>query len=74
MVGFIKRNSAGAEYDDQILHEIEQHAAEKEKGAKGVGGSAPEDVDSDLFLCPQKAQLYTAIPVTLASSSNAPNA
>ena len=44
VVGFIKRNSAGAEYDDQILHEIEQHAAEKEKGNKG-GGSAPAESD-----------------------------
>ena len=46
VVGFIKRNSGSAEYDDEIRHEIEQHAAEKEKGAKGVGGSAPEGVDS----------------------------
>ena len=44
VVGFIKENSGGAEYDDAIIHEIEQHAAEKEKGSKGVGGSAPEDV------------------------------
>ena len=29
------------------MQEIEQHAAEKEKGAKGVGGSAPEEVGEE---------------------------
>ena len=29
------------------MEEIEQHAAEKEKGAKGVGGSAPEEADGE---------------------------
>ena len=29
------------------MEEIEHHAAEKEKGSKGVGGSAPEEVDSE---------------------------
>lgn len=46
VVEFVKR-SGGAEYDESIIHEIEQNAAEKEKGAKGVGGSAPEAVDND---------------------------
>ena len=47
VVDFVKRSSGSAQYDDAVMHEIEQHAAEKEKGAKGVGGSAPEDVDSE---------------------------
>ena len=46
VVEFIKRGST-AQYDDQVLSEIEQHAAEKDKNAKGVGGSAPEDVDNE---------------------------
>ena len=47
VVDFIKKNSGTAEYSDEIIHEIEQHAAEKDKGAKGVGGSAPEGVDDE---------------------------
>ena len=47
VVGFIKQNSGGAEYDQEIMHDIEKHAAEKEKGSKGVGGSAPEEVGDD---------------------------
>lgn len=47
VVGFIKQNSGTAEYDQEIIHDIEQHAAEKEKGSKGVGGSAPEEVGDD---------------------------
>ena len=46
VVEFVKRGST-AQYDDQVLSEIEQHAAEKDKSAKGVGGSAPEEVDSE---------------------------
>ena len=46
VVEFIKRGST-AQYDDQVLSEIEQHAAEKDKNSKGVGGSAPEDVDNE---------------------------
>ncbi len=44
VVEFIKR-SGTAQYDESVLHQIEQNVAEKEKGSKGVGGSAPEDVD-----------------------------
>ena len=44
VVEFIKENGS-AHYDEEVLHEIEKSVAEKEKGAKGVGGSAPEDVD-----------------------------
>jgi S-DNA-T family DNA segregation ATPase FtsK/SpoIIIE len=46
VVEFVKRSGA-AQYDDSVLHEIEQHASEKEKGSKGTGGSAPEGVDSE---------------------------
>lgn len=47
VVGFIKQNSGAAEYDQEIMHDIEKHAAEKEKGSKGVGGSAPDEVGDD---------------------------
>ena len=46
VVNFVKKSGA-AQYDDDVMREIEQHAAEKEKGSKGVGGSAPDDVDSE---------------------------
>ena len=47
VVDYVKQNSGSAQYDDQVMQEIEQHAAEKEKGAKGVGGSAPEEVGEE---------------------------
>ena len=47
VVDFVKKNSGSAQYDDAVMEEIEHNAAEKDKGAKGVGGSAPEDVDSE---------------------------
>ena len=47
VVDFVKQNSGDASYDDQVMQEIEQHAAEKEKGSKGVGGSAPEEVGEE---------------------------
>ena len=47
VVGFIKQNSGAAEYDQEIMHDIEKHAAEKEKGSKGVGGAAPDEVGDD---------------------------
>ena len=47
VVGFIKQNSGSAESSEEIIHEIEPHAAEKEKGSKGVGGSAPDEVGDD---------------------------
>ena len=43
VVDFVKKNSGTAQYDDQVMQEIEHHAAEKEKGSKGVGGSNPAD-------------------------------
>ncbi|RKI70510.1 DNA translocase FtsK [bacterium 1xD42-67] len=45
VVGFVKQNSGAAQYDSAVMEEIEHNAAEKDKGAKGVGGSAPEEVD-----------------------------
>ena len=47
VVDFVKQNSGDASYDDQVMQEIEQHAAEKEKGTKGVGGSAPDEVSDE---------------------------
>ncbi len=44
VVGFVKQNSGIAQYDDEVMQEIEQRAAEKEKGSKGVGGTSPDDV------------------------------
>ena len=40
VVDFIKRQSGSAEYDESIIHEIEKHAAEKDKPGKGGGGSS----------------------------------
>ena len=47
VVNYVKQNSGAAQYDDSVMEEIEHNAAEKDKGSKGVGGSAPEDVDSE---------------------------
>jgi len=38
VVSFIKENGS-ARYDEAVLHEIEQHAEEKDKGGRGNGGS-----------------------------------
>ncbi len=46
VVEFVKQGGT-AQYDESVLHQIEQNVAEKEKGAKGVGGSAPEDVSDE---------------------------
>ena len=46
VVDFVKRNGA-AEYDEEVLHEIEQHAAAKDKGGKGGGDSSGEDGGND---------------------------
>ena len=43
VVEFVKR-SGTAEYDEEVLHEIEQHAAAKDKGNKG--GSEPAESDA----------------------------
>ena len=49
VVGFIKENGS-AQYDEAVLHEIEQHAEEKEKSAKGVGGTSGDEGDYDELL------------------------
>ena len=49
VVEFIKQTGS-AQYDDAVMQEIEQHAAEKEKGAKGNGGggnASAEDAGGD---------------------------
>ncbi len=44
VVDFVKRNSGDAQYSDEVMHQIEQNAAEKDKGAKGAGAAgAPAD-------------------------------
>ncbi|MDE6260355.1 MAG: DNA translocase FtsK [Oscillospiraceae bacterium] len=40
VVDFIK-DGASAQYDESVMHEIEKNAEDKEKAAKGVGGSDP---------------------------------
>ena len=49
VVDFIKEG-ASAQYDEQVMHEIEKNAEDKEKAAKGVGGSEPEGGDYDELL------------------------
>ncbi len=49
VVDFVKQHSGAANYSDEVIHDIEQRAAEKEKGGKGMGGKSaggkvPEDV------------------------------
>ena len=43
VVDFIKKQSGSAEYDESIIHEIEKHAAEKDKQGKGGGGSSASE-------------------------------
>ena len=43
---FIKQNAA-AQYDEEVMHEVDKNAADKEKAAKGVGGEQPEGVGGD---------------------------
>ncbi|MDD6160462.1 MAG: DNA translocase FtsK [Oscillospiraceae bacterium] len=40
VVEFIKE-SGTARYDEEVMHEIDRHAEEKDRSAKGVGGSDP---------------------------------
>ena len=37
---FLKEGTS-AQYDESVMHEVEKHVEEKEKAAKGVGGSDP---------------------------------
>ena len=52
VVGFIKETGS-AQYDEAVLHEIERHAEEKDKSAKGVGGSDEGDGGDFDELLPQ---------------------
>jgi len=45
VVEFIKK-SGKTQYDEAVIHEIDRHAAEKDKGPKGAGAAAPEGADS----------------------------
>ena len=49
VVDFIKEG-ASAQYDEQVMHEIEKNAADKDKADKGVGGSEAEGGDYDELL------------------------
>lgn len=44
VVSFVK-NAGTADYDEDVIQEIEQRVEEKEKNSKGVGGSAPNGAD-----------------------------
>ncbi len=46
VVEFIK-DGASAQYDEAVMHEIERNAEEKDKAAKGVGGSDPSGGGED---------------------------
>jgi S-DNA-T family DNA segregation ATPase FtsK/SpoIIIE len=48
VVEFVKK-SGTANYSEEVMHEIEQNAAQKEQSAKGVGGSAPGDAGEDEY-------------------------
>jgi S-DNA-T family DNA segregation ATPase FtsK/SpoIIIE len=44
VVSFVKK-AGTADYDEDVISEIEQRVEEKEKNSKGVGGSAPSGAD-----------------------------
>ena len=46
VVNFVKQSGA-AEYDEAVMAEIDRNAQEKEKAAKGIGGSAPGEDGGD---------------------------
>ena len=48
VVEFVKK-SGTANYSDEVMHEIEQNAAQKEQSAKGVGGAAPGEAADDEY-------------------------
>lgn len=67
VVAHVKKGCT-AQYDDEVLHQIEQNVAEKEKGSKGVGGSAPEEVD-DTFDELLPAAIEVVVETGMASVS-----
>ena len=48
VVDFVKQSGA-TQYDQGVMEEIERNAQEKEKAAKGVGGSSPDDAGDEGF-------------------------
>ena len=46
VVDFVKQQGT-AQYDENVMQEIDHNVAEREKGSRGVGGSAPEGGDND---------------------------
>ncbi len=56
VVDFIKSNG-DADYDDEIIHDIELRAAEKEKGAKGATGGAGAGSDDYDELLPSAVEV-----------------
>ena len=66
VVEFIKEGSA-ARYDESVMHEIEKHAEDKDKGAKGVGGADPAGGDDYDELLP--AAIDVVLEVGQASVS-----
>ncbi len=45
VVDFVKKHSGAANYSDEVMHDIEQRAAEKDKSGKSMGGKVSEDMD-----------------------------
>ena len=66
VVDFIKEGAC-AQYDEQVMHEIEKNAEEKDKAAKGVGGSEPGGGDDYDELLP--AAIDVVLEVGQASVS-----
>ena len=56
VVEYVKR-SGTAEYDEEVLHEIEQNAAAKEKGSKGGGEAVCADEDDYDELLPNAIEV-----------------
>ncbi len=66
VVEFIK-DGAAARYDESVMHEIEKNAEDKDKAAKGVGGSEPGGGDDYDELLP--AAIDVVLEVGQASVS-----
>ena len=66
VVEFVKEGAA-ARYDEEVMHEIDRAAEEKDKAAKGVGGSDPSAADDYDELLP--AAIDVVLEVGQASVS-----
>ena len=60
VVDFIKDN-ATAQYDESVMHEIEKNAEDKDKAAKGVGGSDPGGGDDYDELLPAAVDIVLEV-------------